>query len=73
MARVKDRTIFFSEYLSYRVIKQIIKSGMNKYTLLLTYFLCQLKIFAFLSKLKLDNIDNLSLVDVMVRHLKANR
>lgn len=53
MIRLKDRTAFFSEYLLYRIIKKIFEIGINKYTLLLIYYLAQLKRFAFLCKIKL--------------------
>lgn len=68
-----DRTIFFSEYMCYRIIKSIANIGINKFTLFLTYHLCQLKRFNYLCKIKLNKFSNKSLVNFMIDHLKASR
>jgi len=73
IAKVHERAIFFSEYLCYRIIKQITKLEINKYTLMLIYSLCQLKKFVYLCKLKISKNDEKSLVNVLIGYLKENR
>lgn len=69
---LKDRSIFFSEYLCYRIIRAIMNSKVTEHSCMLTYGLTQLKRFSYLCKIKL-NEDRGSLISYLINYLKVSR
>ena len=69
MLNLNNRSIFFSEYLCYKILKHISQLGLNKYNLSFIYEMNQLKRFSYACKLNIGKEDH-NLVNLLLEYLK---